>query len=381
MKNFAVPLYCVLMVCILSSFACNNDTPISSQLDLIDPGDRGTIQPPAIMAPVADSTGFDVVNTAGGTFLLLGAFDNVESRILVRFAALPDSVVDAKLKLPAHVVMGTGANFAATVHEVTTRWDEAKITWGDNNFPVEFNPAAMDTQQITSSSVDTTVFHLDPLLLKDSTGVLIQPHGAAFLKEFHSRVSLEKQPFLELTAVRNGRNETTRHAATASVFVFRRSTKLSEGPLYVGNGEKHQSVFSFNLEALPKNATINRAELTLEVDTLSSTINADEFSAALFLILEDIKLSPLKLDSLETPADTVQFLQRISVSPSMTSVTFVVTNAAQFWVQEPSRNYGLALLPDFPARDLSRVAFFSRETNLSRAPKLRIEYTTPPKVP
>ncbi|MDZ7344994.1 MAG: hypothetical protein ONA90_10830, partial [candidate division KSB1 bacterium] len=63
------------------------------------------------------------------------------------------------------------------------------------------------------------------------------------------------------------------------------------------------------------------------------------------------------------------------------SVSFGMTNVVQLWILQPTRNYGVALLPDLPERDLLRAAFYSRKTDPGRGPRLRIEYTTPPKRP
>jgi hypothetical protein len=381
MRKIAAPLFCSLSIFISFVIACNNATPISNRMDLVDPNQRGTIHPTATNTSVIDSTEFSVINTASGTYLPLGNFDNVESRILMRFPALPDSVISVKMLLPSHIVMGTGTSFTATVHEVTMPWTESTIVWGGSDFPVEFNLAAIDTQQIFSAVLDTTVFDLDPQALKDSTGVLIQSHGATFVKEFHSRLSFGNTPWLQVVAINNGRNDTTRSLASSSVFLFKRSMQLPQGPLYVGNGEKHASFVQFNLDSIPKIATINHAELIFEVDTLNSVLNADELSASLYFLLADIKSSPLKLDSLATPADTMQFIQRVSISPTAPFISFSMTNVVQLWVLEPTRNYGVALRPDLPERDLLRAALYSRKTNPRRAPQLRIEYTTPPSTP
>jgi hypothetical protein len=46
----------------------------------------------------------------------------------------------------------------------------------------------------------------------------------------------------------------------------------------------------------------------------------------------------------------------------------------------PPQSYGyFYLVPNFPTLLLSRAAFYSREDGESLAPKLKIEYTTPPK--
>jgi hypothetical protein len=83
--------------------------------------------------------------------------------------------------------------------------------------------------------------------------------------------------------------------------------------------------------------------------------------------------------------DTLLFFQSSAVGVSSTSIQFDMTGLVQNWVLPPAQrthpqnNENFYLVPDFPTLLLSRVAFYSREDGESRAPKLRIEYTMPPK--
>jgi hypothetical protein len=397
MKSFAVPLYLALMICIFSALGCSNDTPTSIRADLVDASDRGQILSTSKPTTI-DSTVGVVLNTAANPFLLLGAFKNVECRILFRFDPLPNlgDIASAKLKLPTEAAAGQSGEFNATVHQVTSPWKDSEVTWGDKDFPVTFNPAAMDTQQITASKADTVAFTVDSQVatswlnangtVADTLGVMMQASGATFLKKIHSRASSLKTPFLELIFKRTGKSDTTtRHLATASVFVFQRSGgSLPAERLYVGNGERHQSFLFFNLnlansDTIPKAATINRAVLTLEVDPINSVFIDDNDNVAFSLFRTQKKYG---LDTLKAPADSLFFIQQAIARNSSQSLQFNLTNLVQSWVSNPPQDYGyFALLPDFPALSLSRVAFYSRESQPSRAPKLMIEYTTPPKVP
>jgi hypothetical protein len=403
-RKMAVPLFAVLLAGILFSLACNKNTPVSPRADLVNQGDFGNVLQRA-QAATMDSTADSVVNTSASPLLLLGTLNNIESRILLRFDPLPDSgqIVAAKLLLPADTLMnGQTGSFEATMHQVTSPWNESEVTWGDNAFPVTFNPMEIDREEIVAPKADTVVFNLSPQLVEtwlssqganiDTFGVMIQPQGAGFIKELYSRFSSAKQPALELNiSTRISDRDTTiviRYFATASVFVFQRMGGLSEKHLYVGSGERRQSVLLFDLstiipDTIPQSATINRATLGLQVDAANSFF-VDSDNILTFSLYYALK--KFALDTLKTTADSLSFVQVGSAGPSTATVEFNLTSLVQSWVRtppeerSPPQNYGyLYLLPEFPTSSLARVAFYSRQENASHAPKISIAYTTPPK--
>jgi hypothetical protein len=223
-------------------------------------------------------------------------------------------------------------------------------------------------------------------------GVMIQARGANFVKEFYSRTSAQRQPFLELRLRANisGRDSTivSRRPATAAVFVFKRAAvSLVDNRLYVGNGEKLQSMAVFNLsdilpDTIPTNATVNRAKLILQADAANSFfVDSDSrLSFSLYYALKNYGL-----DTLKTSADSLLILQGNSIGSSNASIEFNVTSLVQSWVRTPPQTrqppepYGyLYLLPEFPTLALARAAFYSHKAGATRAPKINIEYTTPP---
>jgi hypothetical protein len=413
MKKTAVPLLGFLLFGILFSFACNKDTPLAGRSDLIDRDNLGNVLQISNLA-AADSTAGRVVNTYVSSFLLLGTSKDIENRILLRFDPLPDSgtVVAATLNLPAEETSEQTGSFDATIHQVTTPWSESKITWGENDFPVQFNPA-MDMKQIFATVADTTdtvAFNLNPQVVagwlsslsadsRDTNGVLLQAPNANFIKAFTSRFHSSRRPFLRLTMrTKVGTRDTTIttfRTPTASVFVFKRLAALPANRLYVGSGESLQSILSFDLrkfipDTIPKSATINRAQLILEADAANSIFVRSDDILALTLYVELLKpgLDTLKaVDLFKTPfSDSLLFFQSTTVGVSSTTIRFDLTGLIQRWVllppeeRKPPQSYGhFYLVPDYPTFLLSRVAFYSRQAEASRAPQLRIEYTTPPK--
>jgi len=397
-KKNVVPLLVVAGFALLALSACNNDKAIPLSSGLIDGSNRGQILQSTKVA-LKDSSAGQVINTQFSSTLYVGRLKDLESRILLRFDT-PDLFLDtsnvaaAKIKLPADSVRGQTGNLEASVHQITQTWREDSVKWGDQNFPVTFNPVALDRQQVAALKADTVTFNLTPQTVaawfdtartkRDTAGVMLQAPAATYIKEFFSRFSTLKQPYVELTLKRAGKSDTTvRRLASKSVFVFRRNAPLAAQRIYAGAGEKFLSSVFFNLYAnrpdtIPRSATISRATLLLDVDAANSVFvdNDNTLSLALYRALD-----PYKLDTLTVNADSLFTLQIGGVRASDATVEFNVTNVVQAWVRrepKPEDDY-FVLLPNFPEIALTRVAFFSKAAGAARAPRLRIEYTTPPK--
>ena len=395
-RKIAGPLSGVACFCLLLTLACNNDKTIPLSSGLADPTQLGQrLQTTTIVA--LDSTASKVVSTFGSANLWLGKFDNLESRFLMRFAKLnlPDTVtvVAASLKLRGNMVKGAGADFNATIHQVTAAtWDSGKVTWGSGNFPVDFNPTPMNTQRVSAVKGDSTTFQLDPAVVSSwrtaagrEQGLLVQAPGATFMKAFGSHFSTPKQPVMELITLKRGstKNDTARLSPTVSIFLFQRLTAVRPGPLYAGLGEQYASTLFFDTSALPKNVTISRAQVTLEVDTLNSVFYSGRLDLQLAYIgaieVPNYNFNPLRFDPLGSYQDTLRTAELDTVGTAAKQVTFVITNAVQQWVADSKNNRGVILFPvAFSVQDLTRAAFYSRETAPTRAPKLQIEYTLPP---
>ncbi len=393
-RKSAWPLCYVACFCMLLTLACNDDKTIPLSSDLADPTQLGQRQ--QVTQTIAiDSTAKKNANTFGTSSLWLGKFDNIESRILMRFARVDTgfAIIAGTLKLHTSVLKGSGASFNATIHEVTGSWDSTQYASQDDIVQKNsFNPA-MDIQRVNPEKADSIVFKLDPAVLAlwrtkagREKGILIQASGATFVKALYSNLSFTKPPVLEMITLKPGntKNDTTRLATSAAVFVFSRTAELRQGPLYIGLGEQHQSSLYFDVKAIPSNATISRALVTMEADTLNSVYYSSRLDLRLTYPIRvrgagEYNLNPLRFEPFVSYGDSLRTAELDTVSISTPTVTFAVTDAVQRWVLDPKDNFGLHLLPaSFTGRDLTRAAFYSRETDRARAPKLQIEYTLPP---
>ena len=392
----------LLLLPVLLLSACNIDNePLGVRRELVGDKDVGGILKKTLAAAPDDTTIAAIVNTGISPYLLAGGQKNVTSEFLIRFAKVDSAAVagvvkQAKLILPIHLVVEEPKYYFGTVHElaayrVTQTWREDSVTAG-NLTPPYFDPAAVGRARHPSRSSwhrndgarrDTLYLPLDSTYVQtwadDSTDVLIRSLDRGILFEFYSSESVVANPRLEVLVRRNERPDTTfRYPAQADAFVFQREAPVPADRFFSGNGEKHQTYLHFTpLDSMPGNATINRAILTLNIDREHSAINQDHFTCSVFLV-------DAILDSNQQKGDTLYYRLLANVSGtrviSAEAAKFEVdlTGSVQSWVTFPESNKGLTIEPIYFNWDLQRVAFHSQASNPALAPRLTVDFTTPP---
>ncbi len=378
----------LFLVLSLALSACNiNNEPLGVRRELVDEGDLGKILKKAFRPAPDDTTLSRVLNTGRSPYLVAGEIQNLTGEILLAFSKIA-GIKQAKLVLPVHLVAGPGSSFNPSVHRVTRAWQEDTVT--AKNFQIsDYDPmpvgrAVFPSLDSLRKSVDkdTLAFVLDSTyvqrLANDSVNVLIRMMDPGLMLELHSRQNGVKAPFLEILQTRAGKADTTlRFAPLADAFIFRRALPLPEDRLYVGNGERRLTYLRFStLDSLPANATVNRAILTLHIDREHTFINQDGLVSAGFLV---------NADSLKVPKPDSLYFSLIANATSSNTLSkdadmaeFNLTLSAQAWINSPEINGGLTIEPTAAFWDLQRVAFHTAASNPALAPKLTLDYTTPP---
>ena len=371
------------------SIHCSNDTPVSSRFDLVGNNEVGKILQDSLRPPAVDSSAGRSVNTGASPLLQLGTNNNINSRILIRFSALPAGAIarSAELLLPTYRVLGSGADFEATVHRVTSDWAEVDddSTGGvkHDNFKNAFDPAIVGSQMVAAADSDTVRIALNPTLVTgwiDSSianfGLLIQAPTASFAKQFHARSSSLGQPLLRLTYTKNNADSTKDIRAGRDAFIFEVLQPPPAGPLYVSHGTDYRTLVKFDLSSFKPGTTVNRAQLTFTIDHSNSRMTADGMTLRLLSVSRD-NLDPVSADSLA-------FLEaEKSVTDSTTVIAFEIRPTVQDWLRgsgdvQRRDNFGLVLLARDPDLDLQQISFYSTDTNRGLAPTLKIDYTLPP---
>lgn len=385
----------------ISFTGCSGDMPIQG-FDLADPQDRGVVDSTGIENIDFAASFSDTVTPSGvlSPSLLLGAFNNVETRILVRFGNFPDSVTITKAAIVfiTNRVIGSKdakTTFPATVHRVTADWKEGTVT--DENFQNAFDGSALATAEILSIVADTVRFNLNSegvQLVNDwadttdeveNFGVLIDFSASTFVKDFFARGIAAGQPVLEIVVEKpDAPIDTMTVAVDADAFLTRRLFEPPPGPLYVDHLFTSQSVIKFDFSNIPRESTVNRVTMTLRVDQERSLFAGRTFTVQIQRLKKSF--SSLSPDSLELDND-LNLIVLADISATQTLITIpselfrpVFRRMIQDWISERVPNHGFIFRSALPGSDISRVAIVSAEMDSTRAPKLSIDFSVAPTI-
>ncbi len=362
----------------LATSACTNDSPLAIDSDLLLPGQRG--QAALQLGPVAatlDSSAARSIPIAAG-YVLAANLDEIESHALVRFDSL-SALQNPVNKAVLNVTVARTANDINTTyallqaHVVRAAWDPATVQWEDmasGQYDPQPLATSLGSRGATSYSftLDTSVVNAWRRKALPNYGLLLEVLPVGVGMEI-SKFSLQ----LEVSNTPASVNQTATHTA----FVARRlpGADLLPGPVYVGHyvgkNEKYQASLFFDLDSIPKGATISRAVFRAQIDTTLSQFAHGPVNLELLLLTE------AQLDPIQALADTLGPLRRFTVTAASRQVESVITDLIQFAINNSSF-HGLALRSSGTLLDRSRVAFYSRETDLARAPRLLVHYTLPP---
>ncbi|MFQ6112918.1 MAG: DNRLRE domain-containing protein [bacterium] len=378
------------------SSGCSDDRPIQG-FDLADPGDRGEVTKTIISSIESEESFRDTTAATGASSVLsLGSFDNIEARIVLKFENLPDtiSVLGASLVLHSRAMWGESMQpFTTTIHEVTRDWNEFSVT--DDTLQNGFDavnslgsalifPTVGDTSLIDTLNVESVRIDFNnPQLVRswiDSTknnyGVLLDFSNSNFIKEFFSRNNTTNQPRLEFHFLKNDTDQdTTSVVATADAYLVRSLMEPQSGPLYVDNVFSRQSVIKFDLANIPRESTVNKAILKLNVQPENSILRNDGITIQIVRLAEPfLPPNTFKVDSLFTGIVAL-------VKDSDSSIPISIRSMLQEWTSQEFENHGFIIRTGTPGRDISRVAFFSSAIDSSMGPKIEVDFTVSPKVP
>ncbi len=376
--------------------ACKSDRPIDGFDMLLNQNQLGQVDTARVVTSL-EASFEDTVTATGRSFALsLGAFNETEARILLRFGDIPDTVEIARatLLLDTSTLLSEGrtkSEFVARVRKVNSAWDEKTVNYSNFAFDTtgtlasaRIKSTVADFSASDSSFIEATRFEFDSEGLDlvrrwadpasaDTHGVLIDFDQSDFIKEFSSREGALIRPRLELVVSENGAVvDTIFSIATADAYLVNRTASLQPGPLYVDNLFSEQSVIKFDLDNIPRESTINRASLILHVDQEKSVVKQNGFTFQMNrLNAFDPATDAATADSVATPIFAV-------VGRDSSRVRLSVLNLVQFWVTNDFVNEGLLLRTTTPGRDVTRIAFHSRNTNPELAPRLEIEFSAAP---
>ncbi|MFQ5823619.1 MAG: DNRLRE domain-containing protein [bacterium] len=393
------PLIILFILVVFNIISCSEDMPIQD-INLADPSDRGSIENISINTIDLEVSFSDTVAATGSSEILsLGSYTDIETKILLRFENLPNNILatSAAIVLNTRAIIGESMQpFTATIHQITADWDELSVT--DEIFQNSFNidslgsaeifPTVNDTSGIDTLNIGSVRIEFDnPQLVNDwmdstsmvaNYGVLLDFLNSNFIKEFFSKDNITNQPMLEIQYLSDSTDtDTTYVTATADAYLVRSLMEPPSGPLYVDNIFSRQSVIKFDLSKskIPRESTINRAILDLNIQAEHSILKDDRFTIQLIRLAEPfVPPNSFKLDSLF-------FVINTAFDLSNSFLEIPITGMVQNWITQDVNNNGFIIRTGTPGRDVSRVAFFSAGIDSSLAPKVEVDYTVAPPIP
>jgi hypothetical protein len=395
----------VLFVLLAAFLACGSDTPIQG-FDLSNPDSRGLVDSTAIKEIDFELTYTDSIVPTGAvsSSLLLGSFNNVESRVLLRFNAIPDTaeITKATLILRTNAIIGDEIKtaFSATVHNVLEDWNELTVT--DENFHHNYDRspiAAAEILSVTQVFDENDSLIIEPVRFQfneagvalvngwadttDATpnyGMLIDFSNSTFIKSFFTVSNAANRPLLELEVMSGSVLDTVSVPVTQDAFIARELVSLPSGPLYVDNIFGKHAIVKFDLSAIRRESTVNRAQLELTVDQAHTFISESQFSFQVMRLLKPF-----------TEPDSIAFdfgfaaLATVSSTGSKITVSEsslpVFRRIVQDWVTGQVENHGLLIRTNTPGQSISRVAIVAAQLNPAEAPSLRIDFSIAPSIP
>ncbi len=360
--------------------ACIEQTPI----DIENEKNLARIDSLVIRPPVLEATAGKLQTTGDSPLLHLGQVDNKRASFLIRFENLPDSatVESAEIQLITFQTLGdTVGEIEATVHLPLVSWDESEVTF--ENFAGQFDPAPLTRFTLTPADTDTVHIALNKELVQswiDSTrenfGLYVQTASGGFMKQLFSGNSTTSPPVLRLSYIPAGLDSavTASFSSTADAFLFETITPLEAGPLYVSDGDDYRTLLKFDVSAIPEFATINRAVLTLTVDTTRSFLTENDGH-----VFDIFRLTAASTDPINAPLDSANAVNSsggIAVT-STRQLNLDIGEAVQNWTFGSQENFGMLLVSRRPSRDLYRTAFYSTKMDSTKGPYLTVYFTVP----
>ena len=403
--NFFLPIVVLYLICLTS---CGSDKSIQgfNKDDGFDPNDKGVVGHTLITTLEIEETFSDtLVATGNAPLLLLGAFKNIETNILLKFENIPDTVTitNATISIRTRELLGDNRNkssFMARIHAVREDWEEGKVT--EDNFANSFDANAIASAEILSvagtaldsnlTRIETVRFSLNSEgvdLVKswaDTTsenfGFLVNfdPDQSLFIKEFYSKDALTQPlPTLDLEILDGTEKDTLFIPVTADAYLFSSLIEPPAGRLYVDNVFSRQTVVKFDLSGIDSLATINRADLILTLDRDNSIIGVDPFILQMITLdtpfesPESVELGTISVDPLVIPL----------ITRDMTTVTIPIRRLIQLWVNNRIDNNGFLIRAAAVqlGMDVARLAFRSTAMDSAASARLQIDFTTSPKIP
>ncbi len=325
-------------------------------------------------------------------YLFLGQYKGYKSyslmRIYINKLANIDSTIINSISLTLYPVKfdTTEANnpqFKArirTLKNIEADWLDSDITWStfdQSNFQ---NPIIAETEFGTAQN-DTVYLNLDVTKLTtakgrlDSTlknyGILIEyeaPEGQNSMRSFYScdATVSAKLPTLTIISTYNSTTDTTYFSTGHDVSILQYTSPENETAPYFFAGNTLNGAIQFPQLALAENATVNRAQLILQLDT-TRTFHGT---------LTDFSVIAVPAKWGEDPSTSIYYS---SLPLAHDTLKIDVRVAVQDWLsKDDTYSDGFQIKSIQNDFDIINMFFYNNLADSTLRPKLVVDYTLPP---
>jgi len=392
-----ISLFLLTLIGIFLLFQCTKKkgNPVGS--GFYQRANIGTEADTSMVSTPADTFFQTTVITGESPFLYVGQANDIDAMALIKFHVEVDSgIVDSGTVTiyPDDLFDGTAAGISTiSVHEITGEWDEATVTWENftnsgllgneiatfnlDGIGIEDNPDTMSVSfqlpiQLLQTWADTATADLN-------FGFALKCNTNDYITRFYSdeySLNLSKLPVLSVYFSYTTDTTKTTYSVNAldDAFIANKTIAPRQDRLIITDGTGYKSALYFDVNAIPADATINGAFLTLYTDTLLSfPFHESIYTVTAYRLLE----SPWDFDNMayDSTMGLGGFVGEDSLSLNL---SFFV----QSWTVGDMENHGIILKSADEKFNLYERAFISTTPDVPedslRRPKLHIYYSLPP---
>ncbi len=384
MKYRIITLYLlIILYSILVSCARNKSNPVGAAIFQRD--NMGSEYYRILQPSAADTFYQTYVANVNSSRLFLGESGTEQVRTAMRFALLPrEGTVDsAFIQIKPVRAYGPGGVFTANVHEVLIPWNDTTGTWehfddgsiGRELAAVEFSSADNDDSLSIRFPLpaDFVQSWIDSATAENNYGIIFTTENAPFITEFYSGISdnfPDNRPSLIMYITSDTTHTELTYDDPQDAFLATTTQPPSTELLYIADGSALRTYGKVDLDSIPDEATINRAQLIMYSDTtLSFPDHRDEFRVLVFAVTSD-----------EWSVPSVPFDSSFSISAAISSDSIVInmTPYVQGWNFGLKENHGYVLVGYLENQSINKRVFYSMNAIIDKRPKMEIYYSLPP---
>lgn len=314
------------------------------------------------------------VSAGQGPYLILGESEYAKCSLMIRFIGLThsDTVESAWITLqPKSVIGDSGMTFTGTVHEIDTLWNEEnipEIKYGPSisTFTINGSAGVPDTIPLPIDLVETWIEVADTL----NQGVILIPDNASFAKQYYARQN-ETVNSLNISFVEGDTVDVREYSSIEDTYITEIKAEHEPG-LFMTNYLPHETILQFNLDAIPDNSTINRAEVVMYLDMDASFLGDEEYQIGSSQITsESWHVDDLTISTERTGLGTIEENGELRIPLTSLTQAWVAKEIDTITNKLKHPNYGILLSSLFSKSDLSSFVFRTGEYG----PKLYVSYT------